>query len=63
MRAGLIEITGTSGTLALPDPNGFGGPSQLWQDGGEPDVIDAVGPECERGKRGANVLRIVTRGL
>jgi predicted dehydrogenase len=31
-RAGLVEVTGTSGTLALPDPNGFGGPSRLWRE-------------------------------
>ncbi len=29
-RQPIIEIYGTEGTLAVPDPNGFGGPVQLW---------------------------------
>jgi len=62
VRAGLIEITGTSGTLALPDPNGFDGHSQLWQDGGEPDVIDAVGPEYGRGAGVLDLARAIRSG-
>jgi predicted dehydrogenase len=61
-RAGLVEVTGTSGTLALPDPNGFGGPSRLWRDGGEPDVIDAVGPEYGRGAGVLDLARALRSG-
>jgi predicted dehydrogenase len=58
-RAGLVEVTGTSGTLALPDPNGFGGPSRIWRDGGEPDLIDAVGPEYGRGAGVLDLARAI----
>jgi len=62
VRAGLIEVTGTTGTLALPDPNGFGGASRLWRDGGEPDVIDAVGPEYGRGAGVLDLARAIRSG-
>ena len=62
VRAGLLEVTGTSGTLALPDPNGFTGPSRLWQDGGEPDVIEAVGPAYGRGAGVLDLARAIRSG-
>jgi predicted dehydrogenase len=62
VRAGLLEVTGTAGTLALPDPNGFDGPSRLWRDGGEPDVIDAVGAEYGRGAGVLDLARAIRTG-
>jgi predicted dehydrogenase len=61
-RTGLLEITGTTGTLAFPDPNGFGGPTRLWRDGGEPDVIDAVGPAYGRGAGVLDLARAIRIG-
>lgn len=49
-RTGFIEITGTAGTLALPDPNRFDGASHLWTAGAEePEVLEAVGSTLSRG--------------
>jgi predicted dehydrogenase len=61
-RAGLIEVTGTTGTLALPDPNGFTGPSRLWRDGGEPEEIEALGPEYGRGAGVLDLARAIRTG-
>jgi len=62
VRAGLVEVTGTSGTLALPDPNGFGGSSRLWREGGEPDVIEPFGPEYGRGAGVLDLARAIRSG-
>jgi predicted dehydrogenase len=61
-RAGLIEVTGPSGTLALPDPNGFGGPSRLWRNGGESEEIDAVGADYGRGAGVLDLARAIRTG-
>src|SRR5699024_2836619 len=44
IRRTLLELTGTSGSMALPDPNGFDKPNEVWELGAqEPAVIEAVG--------------------
>jgi predicted dehydrogenase len=49
-RAGFVEVTGTEGTLAFPDPNNFTGDLMLTRSGSdEPEVIPAVGATSTRG--------------
>lgn len=36
MRMGVVEITGTEGTLSIPDPNMFEGPLRIIRAGGDP---------------------------
>ncbi len=38
-RAGLLEISGASGTVSLPDPNGFDGDVTVYSETDEPEVI------------------------
>lgn len=43
-RAGFVEISGTEGTIVLPDPNMFEGDSTLWRFGhDEPETLTAAG--------------------
>lgn len=50
IRRTLLELTGTSGSMAVPDPNGFDKPTEVWELGAtEPAVIDAVGSRATRG--------------
>jgi len=53
-RVGVIEITGTDGTLVLPDPNLFDGAITIWRAGMTP----ADEPECHTTPTGG-----MTRGL
>ena len=49
-RAGFVEISGTEGTIVLPDPNMFEGDSTLWRFGhDEPETLTAVGSTYGRG--------------
>jgi predicted dehydrogenase len=63
-RAGVVEINGTEGTLALPDPNTFDGPTQLWRDGSdEPIVIEAEGAAAGRGTGVVELARAIRAGV
>lgn len=49
-RVGVVEVTGTAGTLAFPDPNTFDGDLALWRDGAEAaETIPATGSTLSRG--------------
>ena len=48
-RAGFLEINGTAGTIALPDPNTFDGSSFLTAAGKEKREIEKSGPSYGRG--------------
>ncbi|BAU31207.1 Gfo/Idh/MocA family protein [Microcella alkaliphila] len=52
-RVGVVEITGTDGTLCLPDPNLFDGEIDVWRPGmhadDEPERYPAVASEMTRG--------------
>ena len=62
-RMGIVEISGTEGTLVLPDPNLFDGSSQLWTAGrAEPVTLDAVGSTFGRGTGVADLARAVRTG-
>lgn len=42
--AGLVQISGTAGTISFPDPNMFAGDSTLWSFGSEePKMLQANG--------------------
>ncbi|KQQ20736.1 oxidoreductase [Rathayibacter sp. Leaf299] len=62
-RMGFVEISGSEGTLVLPDPNTFDGDSTLWRFGSqEPTVLPAVGPAFGRGAGVVDLARVVRRG-
>jgi predicted dehydrogenase len=52
-RVGVVEITGTDGTLVLPDPNTFDGTVRVWRGGmtgdADAEVHPAVGSTFSRG--------------
>jgi predicted dehydrogenase len=63
-RAGFVEINGTDGTLSLPDPNNFDGPTTLWRSGGgEPEVIEADGAAFGRGTGVVELARAIRAGV
>ena len=58
-RAGIVEITGTSGTAVFPDPNDFASSVEVWRQGTDtPDVIHSppstlvAGDRCRRTRGG-----------
>ena len=62
-RAGFVEISGTEGTLVLPDPNGFDGDSTLWRFGEEePTKIAAAGSTYGRGSGVLDLARSLRNG-
>ncbi|GAA0990992.1 Gfo/Idh/MocA family protein [Subtercola frigoramans] len=62
-RAGVLEISGTEGTIALPDPNRFDGASTLWELGStEPQTLEPHGSTYGRGRGVLNLARSL-RGL
>ncbi|HMO11729.1 MAG TPA: Gfo/Idh/MocA family oxidoreductase [Actinotalea sp.] len=62
-RSGVVEITGTEGVLALPDPNGFDGTVRLWRTGHEePESIPAVGSTMTRGQGVVELARALGSG-
>ncbi|GAA3870723.1 Gfo/Idh/MocA family protein [Tessaracoccus defluvii] len=62
-RAGVVEISGTEGTLVLPDPNAFVGDSALWRfDASTPQVLPAVGNHHGRGSGVVDLARALRGG-
>lgn len=62
-RHGLLEIAGTDGTLALPDPNRFDGASRLWSAAAEePETVEAVGSTLGRGAGVVDLARAIREG-
>ncbi|WP_423919841.1 Gfo/Idh/MocA family protein [Frigoribacterium sp. 2-23] len=62
-RMGFVEISGTEGTLVLPDPNTFEGDSQLWRFGSdEPTTIAAAGSTYGRGSGVLDLARALRGG-
>ncbi|WP_411699111.1 Gfo/Idh/MocA family protein [Conyzicola sp.] len=59
-RVGFVEISGTEGTLVLPDPNKFEGDSLLWRFGQEePTVVAAQGSTHARGSGVLDLARAI----
>jgi len=62
-RMGFVEISGTEGTIVLPDPNMFDGSSQLWTFGAdEPTELPAVGSTQGRGSGVLDLARSLRGG-
>lgn len=55
-KAGVLEIIGSTGTLVLPDPNGFGGTSTLFNEE-NPDGLE-IQPEGHGASRGTGVAEL-----
>src|SRR5699024_10444442 len=63
IRRTLLELTGTSGAMVVPDPNGFDKPTEVWKLGAEePEVIDAVGSTATRGVGVVELARAIRAG-
>ena len=63
-RTGFVEISGTDGTIVLPDPNTFEGDSTLWRFGQEePTILPAVGSTYGRGSGVLDLARSIRAGL
>lgn len=63
-RMGHVEINGTEGTLALPDPNTFDGDSQLWRFGHEgPTTMRAAGAAYGRGSGIVDLVRSIRSAI
>ncbi|WEO77119.1 Gfo/Idh/MocA family oxidoreductase [Cryobacterium sp. SO2] len=63
-RMGFVEISGTEGTLVLPDPNTFEGDSTLWQFGHDaPTVLPAAGSTYGRGSGVLDLARSIRAGV
>jgi predicted dehydrogenase len=62
-RAGFVEITGTEATLAVPDPNRFGGDLRV-RHAGDDDwtVIPSQGAEAGRGSGVVDMVRAIRAG-
>ena len=64
LRTGFVEITGTEGTLELPDPNYFDGDLKLWRAGAEEaETIPATGPANGRGMGVLDMARSLRAGV
>ncbi|MEO7720350.1 MAG: Gfo/Idh/MocA family oxidoreductase [Pseudolysinimonas sp.] len=62
-RMGFVEINGTEGTLSLPDPNTFDGPTALWRAGStEPEMLEAEGAAFGRGTGVVELARAIRAG-
>ena len=65
-RVGVVEISGTEGTLVLPDPNGFEGTIHVWRPGmnaeSEAEAYPAVGSTFSRGAGVVELARAIRAG-
>jgi predicted dehydrogenase len=62
-RMGFFEISGTEGTIELPDPNMFEGDSILWRFGRDkPSTIGAIGSTYGRGSGVLDLARGIRSG-
>ncbi|MHA7176997.1 Gfo/Idh/MocA family protein [Arthrobacter sp. Sr24] len=63
-RMGFVEITGTEGTISLPDPNNFDGEIQIFKSGDEDwTTIPAEGPDHGRGLGVLDMARSIRAGV
>jgi predicted dehydrogenase len=62
-RGGFIEITGTEATMALPDPNTFGGDVRLYRAGsGDGETVASAGAAAGRGLGVVDMARALRAG-
>jgi predicted dehydrogenase len=63
-RNGFLEVSGTLGTVVLPDPNRFDGATQLHLiDKEEPEELAAQGHEASRGTGALELVRAIHAGV
>lgn len=63
MRAGILEVHGTEGSIVFPDPNGFEGSLQLWKhNSSEPEEIPCEGVVMYRGVGVVDMVRAIKAG-
>ena len=63
-QAPVLEIDGTTGAIALPDPNGFDGATRLWTDDpAQPIDIPAAGHVTGRGAGVVDLARSLRAGV
>lgn len=63
-RMGVVEISGTEGSIAFPDPNMFDGESSVWERGDEdPTDIAPVGSIFGRGTGVVEMARAIRAGV
>ena len=63
MRAGILEVHGTEGSLVFPDPNGFEGNLQLWKlNSSEPEEVPCEGKVMYRGVGVVDMVRAIKAG-
>lgn len=65
-RVGVVEISGTEGTLSLPDPNMFDGNVRIWRDGmveeSDAELVPATGSTFSRGAGVVELARAIRAG-
>ena len=61
-RAGLVEVSGTTGTIALPDPNTFDGDSVVFDGTDDGRRVPAVGSKSSRGTGVAEMAQAIRAG-
>jgi len=61
-RAGFVEVTGSEGTIALPDPNWFGGDIRISRIGQEDEVVSTQSAGLGRGLGVVNLARAIRGG-
>lgn len=62
-RMGFVEISGSEGTIVLPDPNTFEGDSALWRFGQDgPTTLTAEGSTSGRGSGVLDLARAIREG-
>jgi predicted dehydrogenase len=61
-RAGLVEVSGTTGTIALPDPNTFDGESVVFDGTDDGRRVPAVGSKSSRGTGVAEMAQAIRAG-
>ncbi|MFD1715743.1 Gfo/Idh/MocA family protein [Amnibacterium flavum] len=63
-RTGVVEVSGSDGSIAFPDPNEFDGDSHLWERGDEePSAIAPVGSVFGRGTGIVELARAIRAGV
>ncbi|RZU61911.1 Gfo/Idh/MocA family protein [Zhihengliuella halotolerans] len=62
VRMGFVEIAGTEGTVALPDPNNFDGDTVVHTGGEEPVVVPAEGSTYTRGTGVLELAQAIREG-
>jgi predicted dehydrogenase len=62
MRAGVVEVSGTTGTIAFPDPNTFDGESVVFDATDDGRTVPAVGSKSSRGTGVAEMAQAIRAG-